>query len=69
MSMSVIYEDRYSIVGPPNGCRGPCNGMGFVPVQGIEADPVLYGRWLELEQRSPADDGRHFVICPVCEGS
>lgn len=24
--------DRYDVMGPPNGCDGPCDGTGVVPV-------------------------------------
>lgn len=37
-----------------------------------ESDPEeveLRRRWRVAEQENPADDGWHFVTCPVCEGS
>lgn len=29
----------------------------------------LQQRWAEAEKKKPTEDGWHFVICPVCEGS
>lgn len=34
-----------------------------------EEDERLTNRWHEAEEKSPTDDGWHFVVCPDCEGS
>jgi len=35
----VVVADRYSVFGPPNGCDGPCEGTGWVPVCPPLGDP------------------------------
>jgi hypothetical protein len=27
----IEFIDRYSVFGPPNGCKGDCEGTGFIP--------------------------------------
>ncbi len=57
---------RYDILGPPNGCDGPCEGTGWVPLQRGETDPILARLWQQAEEREHSDDGWHFVACPKC---
>lgn len=75
--MSIEVTDRYDILGPPNGCKGPCEGTGWVPVKGrnmttegiqspLETDPVLLALWNKAEEENPTTDGYHFVPCPTC---
>lgn len=71
---NVQFVDRYSALGIPRPdpntmCQGPCEGVGLVPVRNGDDDPELRRRWEEAEEKNPADDGWHFVVCPVCEGS
>lgn len=66
---------------PETICPGQCEGMGCVPVYMetgrapdgqavlITEDPELICRWQAAEAKCPSDDGWHFVICPVCEGT
>ena len=82
MSAEIELVDRYSFLGPPSGCPGPCEGTGWVPVYCAfadmsrlsderfpyksERDPELRRRWLEADRRGPSRDGWHFVKCPLC---
>ena len=66
--------DRYQALGipypdPETVCPGDCEGMGIVPVQASDGNPVYRQRWLEVEKAEPADDGWHFVKCSDCDGS
>lgn len=65
---SIEYSDRYTATGiTPNGCDGPCEGMGTVPVTADDEDPALAARWREKDAQGPADEiGYHFVPCPTC---
>lgn len=27
----IEFTSRYDVLGPPNGCRGACEGTGFIP--------------------------------------
>lgn len=36
--MAIEFVDRYTAMGPPNGCKGPCEGTGWVPVIGPPGD-------------------------------
>lgn len=70
----VQFVDRYSALGIPRPdpmtmCQGPCEGVGLVPVRSGDDDPELRRRWEEAEEKNPADDGWHFVVCPSCEGT
>lgn len=74
--------DRYTALGPPSDCKGPCEGTGFVPVfvskkripkgrravfKLDETDPELRRRWDAAERVEPSKDGWHFVPCPTCK--
>lgn len=63
---TLVFADRYTDLGPPNGCAGPCEGTGVVPVTRAEQDPALALLWARAEAEHPSDDGWHFVACPDC---
>jgi hypothetical protein len=65
MTKSITIADRYSALGPPSTCEGPCEGTGSVPVKST-ARGELGRRWKAAEKRKHAPDGWHFVKCPVC---
>lgn len=72
--MDIEWSDRYSGTGverpdPNTVCPGQCEGMGVVPVQSDDDDPVFAALWREAEKQAPSDDGWHFVKCPTCEGT
>lgn len=81
MSTEFEFIDRYSCTGVPRPdpdtmCLGPCEGMGVVPIHmggeddiGFEQDPVYQELWRQAEEKSPARDGWHFVVCPDCNGT
>ena len=84
MSEQYIYVDRYTALGipypdPATVCKGECEGIGFVPIQGgpsrsglrVEGNLEEPWRslWLEVEKKKPSDDGWHFVTCPECKGT
>ena len=54
---------------PSTICPGQCEGMGRVPVKSDDPDEEFRQLWAEAEKESPADDGWHFVVCPVCHGT
>ena len=73
-SIGIEFNDRYQALGipypdPATMCDGPCQGTGVVPVNKDEQDPTLKALWTEAENEAPADDGWHFVKCPVCHGT
>jgi hypothetical protein len=83
MAEEIEYSDRYTALGiQPNGCGGPCEGTGWVPLNEKEKDPILRDLWMKAhdeanhEPLSPEQvtanviDGSdwHFVVCPVCAG-
>jgi hypothetical protein len=63
------FTSRYDVLGPPNGCKGECEGTGLIPIHATEADPLLRLLWLMQEARQPNDpeDSWHFVVCPTCQ--
>ena len=84
MSEQLNYVDRYTALGIPypdtaTVCKGECEGIGFVPIQGgpsrsglrVEGNLEEPWRslWLEAEKKQPSDDGWHFVKCPDCGGT
>lgn len=61
--------DRYEALGmalpdPETMCDGQCEGVGYYP----ENDPNE-ALWQEAEANEHAEDGWHFVVCPICRGS
>jgi len=51
-----------------------CGGLTIrrFPPETLEEEAMekeLERRWREAEKKKPTDDGYHFVICPVCEGT
>lgn len=79
--LDLEYSDRYTILGPPNGCAEQCEGTGFVPIYMSKGDkrddsnlatgpdednPLWIAAWEKAEETNPADDGWHFVQCPAC---
>lgn len=85
MSLEIEPVDRYEGIGYPDPatvCDGECEGLGVIPVYmragdkriggafpEDETDPDLVAVWEKAENDSPAEDGWHFVQCPVCKGS
>ena len=63
----LIITDRYDALGPPNGCPGPCEGTGWVPVRETDPDPTLARLWGQAEAESGSADGWHLVPCPECQ--
>ena len=66
--------DRYSVLGIPRPdpktiCDGFCEGTGIVPIKQNDKDPVFQKLWEEAEAKEHADDGWHFVTCPICHGT
>lgn len=60
------FTSRYDVFGPPNGCKGQCEGTGFIPIHRQEKDPLLKKLWDILESKNAAEDDYHFVPCPDC---
>lgn len=72
---------RYDVLGPPNGCKGQCEGTGLIPhaeyLQPAREgecratagdDPPIYRvLWFFMEGRQPAGDSYHFLPCPDCQ--
>jgi len=69
---------------PNTICKWLCEGTGWVPIKGatsdaspradmvespLETDTELMRRWVLAEERKHAEDGWHFVLCPICEGT
>ena len=83
MADEIEFHDRYSATGTPRPdpktvCRGPCEGMGCVPVtlerEKRPGDPwhdklVEAFRQAERDGQEPDDIGYIFVQCPACEGT
>jgi len=74
MRTALEFTDRYQALNIPypkksTMCPGPCEGTGVVPIYHDETDPIFAALWQEAEQKSPTDDGWHFVQCPVCHGT
>ncbi len=82
MSEKLNYVDRYTGIpypDPATVCKGECEGIGFVPIQGGPSRSGLMvegnleepwrSLWLEAEKKKPSDDGWHFVTCPECKGT
>lgn len=76
----MILISRYDVL-PYNECKGMCEGTGFVPVymhygdlrgedcrRPDETNSELIYLWWEAEDKSPTEDGWHFVRCPLCSG-
>lgn len=66
----VEFVSRYDVLGPPNGCKGDCEGTGFIPCrEGSREDepPVYRVLWYLAEAKHPTDDGWHFIPCPQCK--
>jgi hypothetical protein len=65
----MVFADRYSALGPSNGCKGPCEGTGWVPVR-AGARGELLARWRTAHDTRCTGgtncDGWHFVPCPEC---
>lgn len=74
VSGEAIVSDRYSALGPPNGCRGPCEGTGYVPIRPggptwdwkDDTSRALREAWFAAEAEKHAPDGYHFLRCPDC---
>src|SRR3990167_6275170 len=70
-SMKLILTSRYSVLGPPNGCRGRGEGTGWVPVP-KRAKATRQFNWPALWAKARKEAGRHrcdgwhFVRCPMC---
>lgn len=62
----ISSTDRYGRGIRNNGCKGQCEGTGFVPILKDEKSRKWRKLWLEAENKKPADDGWHFVPCPDC---
>ena len=63
----LVFSDRYSVMGPPNGCKGLCEGTGWIPVKLRDTmDPRLRKLWEMAEAEKHSPDGWHFVRCPDC---
>lgn len=75
------FTSRYDVLGPPNGCKGDCEGTGFIPhfqrsyntspraVVANERDdepPIYRVLWYLAEAKQASDDGWHFLSCPTC---
>lgn len=72
--IEIVASDRYSATGTPRPdvdtmCQGPCEGMGCVPIHADEEDEAYRALWLAAEEKSPSDDGYHFITCQTCKGS
>lgn len=59
-------SDRYDVLGPPNGCKGQCEGTGLIPICEGDSNETLAKLWEAAEADSHAEDGWHFVKCPDC---
>jgi hypothetical protein len=71
---TITIADRYSALGPPSTCKGPCEGTGWVPVhrdgsvrRERKVSAELSRRWEAAEKAKPTKDGWHFVACPRCK--
>ena len=62
----IQFVSRYSVFGPPNGCKEQCEGTGYIPIHARETDPLLAWLWLMCEFRKHSFDPWHFVPCPAC---
>lgn len=74
MADEIEFTDRYQALGIPypkleTMCLGQCEGTGFVPVMANDEDETFRSLWREAEEKSPSDDGWHFVKCPDCNGT
>lgn len=74
MSTEFEFEDRYSALGvpypdPETMCKGPCEGLGVVPVTADDEDERYAELWKEAESIEMSDDGWHFVKCLDCGGT
>lgn len=90
MTERFVVFDRYSALGiprpdPSTVCRGPCEGVGLVPVYSAagdprandpkalrparDIDPAYREAWDAAEAKHPTDDGWHFLKCMVCGGT
>jgi hypothetical protein len=64
------FTSRYGsdLPDPDPLCPGPCEGMGWVPVNAGEPDPTL--RLLYQQSTQPLDEiGYRFVPCPDCDAT
>ena len=74
--MNIEFTDRYGGNVPSwlRGCFGPCEAMGFYPVNDPEltVEPTDYER-SQINERIAAGkiepDGWYFIKCPECHGS
>jgi hypothetical protein len=79
--LELKFTSRYDVFGPPNGCKGQCEGTGFIPhsepceanaKQSVRAavtqdEPPIYRvLWYLAEAKAATDDGWHFIPCPDC---
>jgi hypothetical protein len=67
-----IFTDRYGghDPDPRTCCKGPCEGMGQVPVPRDEADPLFAWLYNQAEAlHGSSQDGWQFVACPYCDGT
>lgn len=60
-------KERESAFGPHNGCKGACEGTGWVPVSKDDMTQPLRSQWVKAEMDSPSVDGWHFLPCPTCQ--
>lgn len=68
------FTDRYQALGipypgPGTMCKGQCEGTGYVPIAKNDDGQPWRDLWLKAEEKSPSDDGYHFVVCPDCNGT
>lgn len=70
--LNVVCVDRYSGRRYPGkrACRGPCEGMGWVPVKADNRNLKLRALWQKAHKAAGRHkcDGWHFVRCPECHG-
>lgn len=68
------FTSRYEALGmglpdPETMCPGDCEGTGYVPVKGDDANERYRAAWIWAEAAQPSDDGYHFVPCLECNGT
>lgn len=74
MTAQVPFTHRYEALGMPlpdrdTMCLAECAGTGWVPVASDDMEEPYHSLWLEAEEKQHADDGWHFVKCPICHGT
>lgn len=64
MTDQLTFTDRYDVMGPPNDCKGDCEGTSWIPVRESDDNPEYVRRWWRghAKECSPLGRLRNFLL-------